>query len=402
MSFHTSYKPKLKLGESALMYTKSYKYLGVHLSKTIHRRSPNSNPYNHHAKQTIKKARKAADLIGQIGASDRGLSPTVAVKLLKSHILPIITYAAGTLIYNSKATRALEKVQQKYQKKALGLTKSTKRSIVRLLAGVPPIKAQLAKEKLRAWNRLNSHNETYTPLKLIIDRRKSQPNAPGFLSEVTKLCVNCSIHTNWPTAPEAELAIDRIMCKLYEADHASASSRSTCRILPRLYPRRRENLQYRTYDLLDHILTSPSDRTARSTFMRLLCGSSIFNKLPNKNRPCLYSCGANTSPKHYLFYCPQTADRSKRLLTKVRHIINGSNNTALKAAILPANDPHHNNTFLTLFGANSYNPQTKTVYRSNNPGNRNVYSKRAKFNDPTRTICALTARFFQDLDTNKP
>jgi hypothetical protein len=105
--------------------------------------------------QNITKARRASYSLMSAGLhGDNGLDPVTSISIMKTYILPILTYSLEVLQPRSSNIHKLEQFQKSILKRILSLPKNAPDPVLYIISGILPTEAQIDIKCLTLFNNI--------------------------------------------------------------------------------------------------------------------------------------------------------------------------------------------------------------------------------------------------------
>ena len=147
------------IDSKTLKIVNQYKYLGIMID--------NKGNIKSYYDKIIKKVTRRTGLLKLLGYRKDGLRPTTAIRLYKALVRPLLEYGGQVLRYSPSELKKLECVQHKTLKSLLGVSKSTKSSILNLLTGIEPLGARFNLLKSTYFHKLRISNNNCLLFKIL-------------------------------------------------------------------------------------------------------------------------------------------------------------------------------------------------------------------------------------------
>ena len=302
------------LGENALEFVHTHKYLGIDFEK----RNLNFSAY---LKATVNKTRLRSISLSAIGIQRDGLRALTARRVYQFLVRPLIEYSAQVLHYNITTTKALERVQMAFYRKVFGTESKTPHAVQRLVAGVEPVASRAAKLKLKHYEKIRySENRFLGP----IVRQPASQNR-GYVSEIRDL------HTKWGLDPTWELA-EKLSWIEHEAWNRdlekmkALTGEHSCYLLLQQYNRTPVG-KYTPNNVLNTL--DSATREERGSFLRFLMGFSPALRLEACAKCDFaydFSQPVSSPAVHLISICPHFDNQRKKLIEYVNKTLTEHHN----------------------------------------------------------------------------
>jgi len=148
MTIGRTYNESFKMGEMEIGHTERYKYLGYMLNNKANSKD--------HLQNLKGKAEIAYQTIQTITSSKnfRNMHMASTWKLLKTTVIPIITYASEAVLHTKAEMDQMNKILDNIIKRILNVPRTTPREPIYLECGLLDIESTINKNKLLMYNRI--------------------------------------------------------------------------------------------------------------------------------------------------------------------------------------------------------------------------------------------------------
>ena len=143
------------LGQESMPIVNKAPHLGIIRSTSM------ENTERETVTQNISKARKASYGLMSAGFhGENGLDPVTCVNLLKTFILPILTYGLEVLLPSQGSVKKIEQFQKQLLKRILSVPQNTPDAAVYILSGLIPVQEQIEWKALTLFNNICRQDST--------------------------------------------------------------------------------------------------------------------------------------------------------------------------------------------------------------------------------------------------
>jgi len=313
-----SKKDKFNWDSTQISVVKQYTYLGIIFSS--------NGKFQVHLNYAISKGHAATAALHSILSFPKRFSIFALKKLLNSMLLATSTYAGA--IWGANYTNELEIVQQRYLKKALGITRNAPKYFVRLETGVRQVKLQVAKLMYSFWVRIQSAESGSLIKCAFLDLKQAAENAhfrenENWAKQIHDLLNEVGMNSFWTwnnhyvSKSFKNKFIRTLSTILAMADVQAAKDSSTMLHYHELIKGHYGTKSYLLRDLPRYLTSAIA--MIRLNRNQVLSRGKWTNLGEFKSVRCKF-CGDNLSLSHLVYFCTRTNTIRERFRSSVKDL----------------------------------------------------------------------------------